>query len=118
MHPYIATLLAFACAAAAGNALADDISVDPHPFVSSVSRAQVQEELRQFRQAGVNPWSDDYNPLAGSAGTGSRAEATAAFLAARDLVAAFAGEDSGSSYLARMAHAGARPAATELARAE
>jgi hypothetical protein len=103
---------------AGGNALADDITVDPHPFVSTASRAQVREELRQYRQAGVNPWADDYDQLAHAARTMTRAEATAGYMAARKEVAAFTGEDSGSGFLARVAAARSHPRATEIAKAE
>ena len=103
--------------AAAGSAFADDITVDPHPFVSTASRAQVKEELRQFRQSGPSPWADDYNqvPLARSGLT--RAEVRAEFFRSRSAVAAFSSEDSGSSYLARARLAPAS-VPTELADAE
>lgn len=87
--------------AAAGNAFADDITIDPHPFVSTASRAQVQEELRQFRMAGNSPWADEYNPVAQFRGSLTRAEVTAEYMGSRATVSAFTGEDSGSSYLAR-----------------
>ena len=60
MNRYFALALFVACAAS-GPALADDITIDPHPFVSTASRAQVMAELQQYRQSGVNPWADDYN---------------------------------------------------------
>lgn len=94
--------LAFAAAAAAGSAIADDITIDPNPFVSTASRAQVQEELLHYRVAGINPWADDYNPLAQFHGSMSRDQVVADFHASRTAVAAFCGEDSGSTYLARM----------------
>lgn len=87
--------------AAAGNAFADDITIDPFPFVSTASRAQVQEELRQHLQAGVNPWADDYNPLAQFSSTMTRAQVTADLMESRQAVAALYGEDSGSVYLAK-----------------
>jgi hypothetical protein len=102
---------------AAGHARADDITVDPNPFVSVASRAQVQEELRQFLGGGTNPWADDYNPLAPFRSSLSRAEVTAAYIASRDASAAFNGEDSGSSYMARgMVPSQQRD--TEIARAQ
>ena len=109
-----ASVLTFALAAPA---FADDITMEPHPFVSSLSRAQVIEELQQFRQAGINPWADDYNQLAHAPSTLSREQVTADFMASRGIVSAYNGEDSGSAYLM---HAGARtqPTGTELARAE
>lgn len=92
--------LAFALAAA-GNAFADDITIDPHPFVSTASRAEVQEELRQFRMSGNSPWADDYNPIAQFRGGMTRAQAIAGYMGSRDAVSAFTAEDSGSTYLAR-----------------
>jgi hypothetical protein len=86
---------------AAGSAFADDITIDPHPFVSTASRAQVKEELRQFRQSGINPWADDHNTLAQFRGSKTRAEVTAEYMGSRATVSAFTGEDSGSAYLAR-----------------
>ena len=86
--------------AAAGNAFADDITLETTPFTSVATRAQVQAELQQFRQAGVNPWAQAYNPLAQFRSSIVRSQATADYLASRDAVAAFGSEDSGSSYLA------------------
>src|SRR6476661_5333204 len=91
--------IAMAVLAAAGYACAGEITVDPEPFVSVASRAQVQEELRQFRQAGVNPWADEYNPVAHFRSSLSRSGVKADYMASRDSAAAFSGEDSGSSYL-------------------
>ena len=95
----VSSLLAIAAAAVTTNALADDITIDPNPFVSTLSRAQVQAELKQFRAAGIDPWAQDYNPIAGFRGTESRAQVTADYLRSRDAVTAFTGEDSGSAYL-------------------
>jgi hypothetical protein len=88
-------------AAAAGPAFADDITIEATPFVSTLSRAQVQSELQQFRQSGVNPWADEYNPVASFRSDRTRAEVTGEFLAERDAVSAMGGEDSGSVYMAR-----------------
>ncbi len=93
--------LSLAFVLAAGTAFADDITIDPHPFVSTASRAAIQEELRQFRMAGNSPWADDYNPIAQFRGSMTRAEVTAEYLRSRDTVSAFNAEDSGSAYLAR-----------------
>lgn len=87
--------------AAAGNAFADDITHDPHPFVSTATRAEVQEDLRQFRMAGNSPWADEYNPLSHFKSSMTRAEVTADYMGSRATVSAFTGEDSGSTYLAR-----------------
>ena len=110
-------LVLFVACAASGPALADDITVDPHPFVSTLSRAEVMEDLRQYRQSGVNPWADDYNQLAHARSSRSREEVTAEFMESRGMVSAFTGEDSGSGYLASNAGR-ARTASMEMARAE
>ena len=81
-------------------ALADDITMDP-PFTSTANRAQVVHELHQYRQAGINPWADDYNPAAQFRSERTRQEVTREFLAERDAVAARNGEDSGSASMAR-----------------
>jgi hypothetical protein len=94
------TVIAIVIAAAAGTSFADDITVETTPFVSTATRAQVQAELQQFKKSGVNPSSNRYNPLARFSGERTRAEVTAEYNGARDQVAAFTGEDSGSAYLA------------------
>lgn len=109
--------MAVACAAT-GAAYADDITVDPHPFVSSMSPAQVAEELRQFRMSGVNPWADDYDHLAHRGSKLTRAEVIADFVASRQTAAAFMGEDSGSGYLTNVAAAKAPPPVTEMVRVD
>ena len=117
MNRTLSIALALACAAAA-SARADDITVDPNPFVSTATRAQVVQDLHAFRQAGVIPWADDYNPLATFRGERTRAEVKADFLASRKEVAAYSAEDSGSSFIAGLKVRSARPARNELARAE
>jgi hypothetical protein len=96
----IATALVVATAAFAGTAFADDITVDNTPFVSSKSRAEVQADLAQFKQAGTSPWSIQYNPLRTFKSGTTRAEVTAQYVNSRDAVAALNSEDSGSAYLA------------------
>jgi vacuolar-type H+-ATPase catalytic subunit A/Vma1 len=103
--------LVLASAAAAGNAfagtsVAGDISVETTPFTSSVTRAEVQAQLAEYKKSGVNPWSTSYNPLRAFRSTKTRAEVTAEFQASRDQVAAFTREDSGSAYLSRNRSAG------------
>jgi len=98
MNRNIASALVIA-AAVAGNAFADDITIDNTPFVGSKTRAEVQAELAQFKRAGTSPWSTQYNPLAKFQSTKSRAEVVAEYTAARDEVAALNSEDSGSAYL-------------------
>lgn len=100
-------------AAASGSALANDITLgytDPAP--TATSRAAVQAELREFKQARVNPWSNQYNPLRHADSERSRAQVRDEFLASRERVAAFTAEDSGSAYLAA---AKAEPAGIRLA---
>ena len=70
------------------------------PAAAGVSRQAVQAELAQYRREGVNPWSMSYNPLKSFRSSTSRDAVTSQFLDAREQVAAFTGEDSGSSYLA------------------
>ena len=82
-------------------AFADDITIDPHRFSSTRSQAEVQAELQQFKQAGVNPWSTSYNPLRSFQSTKTRAQVEQEFLASREEARAFAGEDSGSAWMAQ-----------------
>lgn len=97
----LATAFVLAATALAGNAFADDITVDTTPFVSSKSRAQVQAEITQFQRAGTSPWSIQYNPLRSFKSDTTRAEVTAQYVDSRDQVAALNSEDSGSAYLAQ-----------------
>lgn len=83
-----------------GGALADDITIDPFPFVSSASRTEVRAELDAFRKSGANPWARDFNPLRTFRSSKTRAEVTAEYISERDAVARMTGEDSGSRYLA------------------
>lgn len=99
MNRKIAIALAIA-AAAAGNAFAEDYNGYNPAFQSTLSRAQVQAELAQFQQAGVNPWSKSFDLLRGFQSTRSRADVVAEYVASRGRVAAMTGEDSGSAYLA------------------
>ena len=93
----LALVLAFTGAVA----YADDIMIDPVPFTSTLTRAQVVQELQQYRQAGVNPWADDYNQLAQFRSGLSREKVVAEFMLSRESIGALNGEDSGSVYLAR-----------------
>lgn len=114
MNRYAVALLAVSAAAFGGQALAESPNAVPEPqFVSAKSRADVQAELAQYKQAGVNPWSTQYNPLRGFKSTASRADVTAQYIAARDEVAAFGREDSGAAFLARGGNT--LPAETTLA---
>ena len=93
--------LALVLASTAAGAFADDISADPQPFASTATRAQVLQELNEYRRAGMNPYADEYNPLMQFRGERSRQEVMQEFIQSRDSVAAFTGEDSGSFHLAR-----------------
>ena len=87
--------------AAAGGAFAESpLAAGDTVFASSATRAQVQSELAAYKQAGVNPWATSYNPLRSFVSTTSRDAVTADYLAARNQVRAFGGEDSGSAWLA------------------
>lgn len=90
-----------AAAAAAGNAFAESPTIVEDSFVSAKSRAEVQAELAAYKQAGVNVWSIQYNPLRSLRGSKTRAEVVGEYISSRDRVAAMTGEDSGSAYLAR-----------------
>jgi hypothetical protein len=89
--------------AAAGPALADDITIDPVDHQSLKTRAEVRAELAQFQQQRVNPWSTSYNVLTGFKSQLTRAEVLAQVNAARASgeLAALASEDSGSAYFAQ-----------------
>lgn len=93
-------IVGFALAAAAAAVSAESYEEYNAPFVSSASRAVVQSEAVQARESGVNPWSISYNPLAQFRSGKTRAQVTAEYISARDVVDAFTGEDSGSGYLA------------------
>ena len=66
----VAAFAAFASAAAR----ADDITIDPTPFQSARTRAEVQAELVQFKRSGVNPWATSYNQLAQFRSTRARTD--------------------------------------------
>ena len=87
--------------AAAGTAFADDITVEATPFMSTMSRAEVQAEMQQARSSGIDVWAQDYDQLAAFRSERTRADVSAEYTAERDRVAALNGEDSGSVYLAR-----------------
>ncbi|CAA9384202.1 MAG: hypothetical protein AVDCRST_MAG51-37 [uncultured Ramlibacter sp.] len=102
VNHYAAAVLAITAASFGGQALAESPNAVPEQqFVSAKSRADVQGELAQYKAAGVNPWSMQYNPLRTFQSTASRADVTAAYIASRDEVKAFNGEDSGAVYLAQ-----------------
>lgn len=101
MNRHLALAFAALATAAAGHVLADDITIETAPFVSTMSRAEVIADLQRTRSAGIDPWADEYNPLMHFQSGKTRAEVIAEFMAERAAVAALNSEDSGSVYLAR-----------------
>ena len=100
--------------AAAGTAFADDITLDTATHASLKTRAEVQQELAQFKK-GANPWSSSYNVNAQFKSERSRTDVRSEVLAARASgeLAALASEDSGSAYLAQQRQAA--PTVTRIA---
>lgn len=91
----LAAVVVFAAAAPAGQLLADDITIDPTPFVSTRTRADVRQEVAK---SSLTEWDRQYGgPHAVSGYT--RAQAREAYVAGRHEVWALGGEDSGSAYL-------------------
>ena len=99
-----AAVLAVA-AMASGPAYADDITVDNTPFVSSRIRAEVQAEVMGQSEAlrtASSEWATQSSPAIQSDTAFTRAQAKADYIASRSEVKALTGEDSGSSYLAKL----------------
>jgi len=96
-------------AAFAGNAFAESPIEGNDAFAAAKTRAEVQAELGAYKKAGVNPWSNWYNPLRTFQSQTTREAVVADYLASRDQVNAFTGEDSGSAYLARTHTPGVAP---------
>lgn len=96
------SLIALAIVAVSGAAFANDYTANTTPFVSTLTRAEVQAELVRSNQTGINAPSDWYSsPVDQTISQRSRGEASAEYIAQRDRVAAFTGDDSGSAYLAQ-----------------
>jgi hypothetical protein len=85
----------------AGSAFAESPIYGNEPFTGAKTRADVQAELATYKQAGVNPWSTQYNPLKAFKSTTTREAVVSAYLMSRDEVHALSSEDSGSAYLAQ-----------------
>ena len=111
MNQRIASALAFACSVAAAtlaatamstSAWADDITIDPTPFVSQRSRAEVRAEVlanRDKLSSAGNEWvAQQSAPLTSSGLT--RAQARADYIAAREEVMARNSEGGGSATMA------------------
>ena len=92
-----------AAAIAAGNAYADDITIDNTPFVSTKTRAEVRAEVMgqsEFLRVASSEWSMQLSQETQPKSTYTREQAKADYIAARDEVKARTAEDSGSSYFA------------------
>ena len=106
MNRNITSALVITLAAAAGQALADDITIDPVAFHGSRPRAEVAAELVQYRASQVNPWASSFNQLAAFRGKRTRGEVQREYVASRNAVNALTGEDSGAFYLAHQVAGG------------
>jgi Domain of unknown function (DUF4148) len=87
--------------ASVGSAFAGEITPEPTPFVSTISRAQVQAELAQYRRDGVDTTSYEYNPLSQFKSSTTRAQVSADYIANRDQVAALDAQARGAEAVAR-----------------
>jgi hypothetical protein len=92
------TVLAAAAAAAMTcvTAYADDITVEKSAFVSSLSRDEVNAELKTPYPGG-NPWSTSYDMFQAQSTT-TREHVTGAYMMSREEVNALNAEDSGSAH--------------------
>jgi hypothetical protein len=109
MNRTLIAAVALVAVSAASSAFAESPLAGNTQFTGAKSRAEVQAELQQYQAAGVNPWSQGYNPLRGFQGARTRAQVTAEYVQSRDATAAFTGEDSGSAYLSSRAPSVAAP---------
>ena len=101
MNRNFASALAAAAAAAMTcvTAYADDITVEKSEFVSSLSRDEVNAELKTPYPGG-NPWSSSYNMFQAQSTT-TREQVTDAYKMSREEVNALNAEDSGSAYVVK-----------------
>lgn len=111
MNAKIALTSLVLAAGFAGSAFAESPTVVNDNFAGKLTRAEVQAELAAYKKAGVNPWSTTYNPLRSFRSAVTRDAVVADYIASRNEVRAFTGEDSGSQYLAQRQ----LPASTQLA---
>jgi hypothetical protein len=100
MNRKIALTLVIA-SAFAGSAFAETPMASDNVFQSAASRASVQAELQQHRQAGVDAFADGYDQLREFRSERTRTAVQAEYMAARDQVAAMTSEDSGAVYISR-----------------
>ena len=94
------TLAGLAVVAVASSARAEGPIVSEQAAPSSLSRADVMAEYRQFKK-GANPWSSSYDPFKGFKADRQRGDVTGEYRASQGEVRALTGEDSGSEFLAR-----------------
>ena len=100
----VAAIALAAASLGTGNAYADDITIDPTPFVSSRTRAEVQAEIMGQAEV-LRGESGEWAMQQGGAtqpSTYTSAQAKAEYIAARREVNALNSEDSGSSYFASL----------------
>jgi hypothetical protein len=100
-----------AAALLSSNAFADDITIDPTPFVSTKSRAEVRAEVMSQRDqitAAGGEWAGQQNEQRAFQSAYTVEQVRSDYKAARNEVHMMNGEDSGSSYLAqqRVTHPG------------
>jgi len=93
---------AFAAAAvmAAGNAYADDITIDTMPAVLSAPRAVIKAQA--LDRPATDEWTLQHNQVPQLDSGFTAAKAKADYAAARDEVRALNAEDSGSTYFWKM----------------
>ena len=92
--------MAAAAVMAAGNAHADDITIDTMPAVLSAPRAVIKAEL--LNRSATDEWTLQRNQAPQPQSGFTAAKARADYAAARDEVRALNAEDSGSSYFWKM----------------
>ena len=93
-----AAALAAAAVMAAGNAYADDITMDTMPAVLSAPRAVIKAQTLDR----TDDWTLQHNQVPHPMSGVTPAKAKADYAAARDEVRALNAEDSGSSYFWKM----------------
>ncbi|MCC2634880.1 MAG: hypothetical protein K0S48_2766 [Ramlibacter sp.] len=92
-------IVGLSIAAAAASVSAESYTEYNTPFVSTAQRVVVQSQVARGVAPSINPWSTSYNPLAQFRSDRTRAQVSAEYVQAREVVNAFTGEDSGSGYL-------------------
>ena len=93
-------IVGLSIAAAAASVSAESYTEHNTPFVSTAQRVVVQSKDVPAVASVANPSSTGYNPLAEFRSDRTRAQVSADYVQAREVVNAFTGEDSGSGYLA------------------